>query len=633
MSLIKQLWIGIALLLIITLGGTFTLSLITAKTYLQEQLRLKNIDNATSLALSLSQMDKDPISIELFITAQFDTGHYEYIVFKDPNKTPIVARSFDTSEQSNLPLWFIKLADFNVAPGLAQVQDGWQQYGSILVKSHSRFALDTLWKNARNLFDWFIVATLLSGLIGSFILKYISRPLDIVIQQAEAIGERRFITSSEPKTIEFKRLVRAMNTLSEGVRIMLEKETLQLENLRHASQYDALTGLATRAHFLNILDSKLTREDSNAEGVVAIARIMQLTELNHQYSRDIVDGLIIAIAKLFAALIKDYPGSHAGRLNGSDFIICISTDYSLDTLSTELSQKINFQLLQSEFNKIALPIALSKYHRGEVRQELLKKLDTGLAQAELKGNRAVTLLTDQQAPQQRNQQQWRHEINLALENNQIALAQFPVRQADHKLLHLEAPLRMQFDGQMLPAGYFMPWATRLGLMPQIDLAMLRLSLKELTEEQCPKAINISADALCDAHFRTEALTLLSHHKHLLKNLWIEFSETCVLRHLDEFRLFSAQLRQFGCVIGLEHIGLEFTQFRQLQDVGLHYLKIDSAIVRDIHSNTSNQQFLQSLCQVGHSLGFIMIAEGIICEYEKTTVLKLGVDAVTGPYIN
>ena len=45
MSLIKQLWIGIIVLLLLVLAGNFVISTITAKTYLQEQLRLKNIDS------------------------------------------------------------------------------------------------------------------------------------------------------------------------------------------------------------------------------------------------------------------------------------------------------------------------------------------------------------------------------------------------------------------------------------------------------------------------------------------------------------------------------------------------------------------------------------------------------------
>jgi len=122
MSLIKQLWIGIIVLLLMVLSGNFVISTITAKTYLQEQLRLKNIDNANTLALSISQMpDKDPVTLELLITAQFDAGHYEYIIFQDADKRPIVARNFKENKQAphNVPQWFAEHVTFDAPPGIA----------------------------------------------------------------------------------------------------------------------------------------------------------------------------------------------------------------------------------------------------------------------------------------------------------------------------------------------------------------------------------------------------------------------------------------------------------------------------------------------------------------------------------
>ena len=65
---------------------------------------------------------------------------------------------------------------------------------------------------------------------------------------------------------------------------------------------------------------------------------------------------------------------------------------------------------------------------------------------------------------------------------------------------------------------------------------------------------------------------------------------------------------------------------------LHYLKIDSAIIRDIDSNTGNQIFFQGLCKIGHSLGMLMIAEGVSSEAEKEKLIKLGANALTGPWI-
>ncbi len=637
MSLIKQLWIGIIVMLLLAMGGSFAISILSAKHYLEEQLHLKNLDNANSLALSLSQMEKDTVTLELLISAQFDTGHYEYIILTDPQNKTLLARHYDgaknTPDPQDTPQWFTQLVNFDAAPGIAQVQDGWHQFGTLTVKSQSRYAWQALWSSTTQLFEWFFIAALISGALGTVFLKFISSPLDIVIKQAEAISERRFITSDEPKTKEFQRLVRAMNVLSHSVKIMLEKETKQLEILRRESHLDELTELPNRRHFLNLLESFLKREDSGSSGVIAIARVLNLSELNNQLGRAATDHALLQIAGVLHQFLEYYPGSYAGRLNGSDFMVVISTNPSAEAIGAELAKQLNAQLQSYNLLMLQLPIAACAFTSGAQPKELLHKLDGALAQAELKGNRALITLSNNYHPlAHRNLNEWREAITTALQQNQLQLAEFPVKNALGEIIHHEAPVRLYLDEKWQPAGYFMPWAARLGMMPAIDLDVIKTALNKLKDAVAPIAINISAEALCNAVFREQALKLLSTSLPKTYNLWIEFPESCALRHMAELRNFTIALRNAGCYVGLEHAGIEFTKIRELQDSGFHYLKIDSALIRDIHTNLGNQTFLQGLCKIGHSLGMIMIAEGVSCEAEKEKIIKLGVDALTGPWI-
>lgn len=95
MSLTKQLWLAIAAIMAIAFGISFLVSAWSAKTYLEDQLRLKNIDNANSLALSMSQIEKDPVLIELLISAQFDIGHYQSIRLTSPTGKIMVEQVSD----------------------------------------------------------------------------------------------------------------------------------------------------------------------------------------------------------------------------------------------------------------------------------------------------------------------------------------------------------------------------------------------------------------------------------------------------------------------------------------------------------------------------------------------------------
>lgn len=636
MSLIKQLWIGIIVMLLLAMAGSFGISLLSAKQYLKEQLHLKNLDNANSLALSLSQMEKDPVTLQLLISAQFDTGHYEYIILTDPQNKILIERRYDgeknKTELNEVPQWFTRLVNLEAEPGIAQVQNGWQQYGTLKIKSQLQYASHTLLNSTKQLFGWFFIAALLSGILGTIFLKFISDPLEIVIKQAEAIGERRFITSDEPKTKEFQRLVRAMNLLSHSVKVMLEKETRQLEVLRRESHLDELTELPNRRHFLNLLDSFLKREDSGSSGVIAIARVANLAELNNQIGRAATDHALLQIAGVLHQFIESYPGGYVGRLNNSDFMAVICTNPSAETIGNEFAKKLNAQLELHNLQMLQLPIAVCTFIGGAKPKELLHKLDGALAQAELKGNRALITLNNNHPLLHRNLNEWREVIDAALHQNQLQLAQFPVKNAQGEISHYEAPVRLHLDEQWQPAGYFMPWAARLGIIPTIDLAVIKSALDKLKNTDVCMAINISAEALCNAVFREQTLKLIADSLPKVHQLWIDFPEPCALRHMAELRSFTNSLRNAGCYVGLKHVGIEFTKIRELQNSGFHYLKIDSALIRDVDTNADNQAFLQGLCKIGHSLGMVMIAEGVNSDAEKGKLIKLGIDALTGPWI-
>ena len=48
MSLFKQLWLAIVILLTLVFGGSFIVSSLSAKAYLEQQLSMKNADNSNA---------------------------------------------------------------------------------------------------------------------------------------------------------------------------------------------------------------------------------------------------------------------------------------------------------------------------------------------------------------------------------------------------------------------------------------------------------------------------------------------------------------------------------------------------------------------------------------------------------
>ncbi len=127
----------------------------SSKYYLEEQLQTKNIDNVSSLALSMSHTDKDLVTLDLLLSAQFDSGHYRYIGLFDPNGK-LISERVAVNSQTKAPKWFIKLIPIKVQPGVADIQDDWSQYGSLTLESDINFAYDKLWNATLSIAVWTI---------------------------------------------------------------------------------------------------------------------------------------------------------------------------------------------------------------------------------------------------------------------------------------------------------------------------------------------------------------------------------------------------------------------------------------------------------------------------------------------
>ncbi|ANQ83796.1 LapD/MoxY N-terminal periplasmic domain-containing protein [Azoarcus olearius] len=631
MSLIKQLWIAIALVTVLSLGGSFVVSTLAARHYLQQELAVKNMDNAASLALSLSQMPKDPVTVELQVAAQFDTGHYRLIRLTGASGEVLVERSFDGAEAS-APAWFMALVPIETQPGVAQVQDGWHQFGTLSVETHSRYAYDSLWQATRQLLMWFVGGGLLTGLVGTLALKFITRPLDRMVEQAEAIGGRRFVTTPEPRTLEFRSVVRAMNALSDRVRSMLAEESQRLEALRRQTQQDELTGLFNRAQLLRQLDAALSGEAS-ADGVMLIARVADLAALNQRLGRLAVDNTLRTLAGALGGFTAAHPGWDCGRLNATDFALIAPGAVDAAALADELAHTLDTALTPvSEIHRLHL--AATPYAAQEARSAVLTRLDGVLAASELHGDRAVRVgIADGAEAGPQGAGEWRRLLDAALAAGHIELARFPVIDRDGALLHDEAPVRLALDGNWYAAGRFMPWAARLGMMVAVDTAVARTALAALAADGAATlAINLSVEALRDAGFRDALYHLLESDPAAARRLWIDVPEHAALQYQVEFRALCLALRPLGCRVGLKHAGPAFSRIAELHDLGLDYIKVAAAFVRDIDNSPGNMAFVRGLCTIAHSIGLQTIAEGVSTEAERDALPDLGLDGMTGPAI-
>lgn len=634
MSMYRQLWLALILsTLLAVIGGLFA-STLNARAYLQEQLRLKNTDNATALALSLSHAKVDSVEVELAVAAMFDSGYYESIRVLDPFGKPIAQRV--AAERTEVPSWFMHAFPIVAPAGEALISDGWRQVGRVSLLSHSRFAYKALWKSTLEMLSALAFAGMLGASLGTLILRRLKRPLDAVIEQAKAITERRFITCPEPAVPELRQLASAMNFAVLRLKAMFEEETARLESVRKEANHDALTGLANRAYFLARLGAAL-ESDEAPTGSVVLVRVGGLADINRRLGRAATDQLLCAVAKVTAMQASRNPDAMAARLNGADFAILLPGDAPAQVDASTLLNTLLAEIETYLGSGAKACIGLGEYTRGMGLSDVLAQIDTALAAAEASGTNSVrTTVSAATHIVARNAEQWSDLLRQALARGWIRLASFPVVDFSGQLLHHECPLRLKFDTQdeWQAAGQFLPMAERLGMTVELDLAAVSLGLDAIRSGTTPQgaAVNLSGRSIRHADFRHRLAALLKVEPDASRRLWLEIPENGALSHFDAFREFCDDIKTAGCKIGVEHFGRQFSHIGQFHGLAIDYLKIDASFVREIDRHSGNQIFLKGLSSIAQSIGLLVIAEGAATSAELEMLESLGFGGVTGPAV-
>ncbi|KAB2928387.1 MAG: EAL domain-containing protein [Dechloromonas sp.] len=634
MSLFRQIWLAVIVSALIAFAGSFVASMLTARHYLSQQLTIKNNDNAASLALSMSQLDKDPVTVELQVAAVFDSGQYAAVRVIDPEGRVMIEKT-SPPQTEGVPAWFVGLFPIVSEPGQAQVSNGWSQFATVELVSHSHFAYRELWEGGLRLLLWFVIGGCLMGLLGTHFLRRIKQPLDAVVAQAEAICEQRFVRIAEPAPHELKSVASAMNVMVDRLKAMFAKEAARLDAMRREATLDPLTGLANRAFFLNQLDAALSDDDAVPTGSMLLLRLADLAGINRRLGREMADELLRRMGSALLAQANEHPGAAAARLNGADFALLLPGVHDPSAVAESLLGTFNDLVSAGLIDGERIGhIASSPYLHGQGIGSLLSRLDAALASAEGQGTLAWSRAESGGQAHATTNADWRKLLDGAIHTQRLRLIEFPVANSRGQLLHLECPLRLQAaeGGEWLTAGSFMPIASRLAMTSELDLAAARLAMERISAGAAAVAVNLSGESIRDEHFRRRLHAQISTRKELAPRLWLEVSELGAFRHFGEFQAFCNLLRPLGCRLGIEHFGRQFSEIGRLHDIGLDYIKVDGSFIRAIDSQPGNQAFLKGLCGIAHNIGLTVIAEGVQTAAELAALPDLGFDGATGPAV-
>ena len=424
-----------------------------------------------------------------------------------------------------------------------------------------------------------------------------------------------------------------------SVRIVTERKARE-SRLAYLTAYDDLTGHMNRSRLRERLAEALAHaRNEGAPCAYFVVAVDGLAGLNEAYGYDVADEVIVAISQRLSGVLRggDCIGRIAGNKFGVLFASCRETD--IPFAAERLRAAARSSAVRTTGGAVAVTVSMGAVavpSAAETSQEAMLRAEEALDRAKSAGRDSFSIYqaSMQIAHARKRNVALGEQILSALSERRLVFAYQPIVSArSGKTVSYECLLRMLMpDGQVAPAGDFIPVAEQLGLVRLVDRCVLEMATDALSRQQnLDLSINVSGLSVGDPAWLSTFDDLARHNGELARRLTVELTETTALHDIADSARFVARLREAGAKVAIDDFGAGYTSFRNLQHLHVDLVKIDGSFVRGLATNRDNQLFVRTLIHLANNFELETVAEWV-GEADEVELLKgYGVDYFQGAY--
>jgi EAL domain-containing protein (putative c-di-GMP-specific phosphodiesterase class I) len=106
---------------------------------------------------------------------------------------------------------------------------------------------------------------------------------------------------------------------------------------------------------------------------------------------------------------------------------------------------------------------------------------------------------------------------------------------------------------------------------------------------------------------------------------LEITEKLVIENYTLFREAMDYFTELGMSFAVDDVGAGYSGLESIARLKPTFLKIDIALVRDVHASLVNREMVKAIVAMGRGIGAAVIAEGIQTEEEARALMDMGVE--------
>ena len=413
----------------------------------------------------------------------------------------------------------------------------------------------------------------------------------------------------------------------------------------HSALHDSLTGLANRRY----LDEELSRSVEFARrgnGTFAVFHLDldHFKEVNDTMGHAAGDAVLVEVAKRLRETMRTT--DFVARTGGDEFVIIAPGLSEADRASTLADRIISVICAPMEHNRsdcsvgasIGVELVSTDADASLTAERVLMNADIALYRAKALGRRRHVFFDTALQTMVDDGRRLGEELLSALKNGEI-VAHY---QSQHDpitgtIRGVEALARWQHPTHgLLSPEAFLPTASRLGVLAEVDATILRQAIGHLKMWDGAGfnlealSVNVSAERLNDPDLVSTLQSMDLPHGRLV----FEILETAVVDELsDEARWTLDALSDLGIEIEVDDFGTGTASILGVLALAPARLKIAREIIEPITQGPAQLAVLRAILSLGQSLGVGLIAEGVATADHHEILRTMGFEKLQGFYLS
>ena len=409
------------------------------------------------------------------------------------------------------------------------------------------------------------------------------------------------------------------------------------ERIDRMARFDALTGLANRAHVIDRLGQAL--RDGHHVGRRSTLMLIDLDrfkQVNDTLGHPIGDKLLIEVANRISSLLAH--GDVCGRLGGDEFAVVLPDADDRDRVDV-LAERIVHMLsmpFEIEGNELHIGGSVGSATApldGRVVETLLRNADLALYRAKDDGRGVHRRYEPSLHAEAEHKRRIEIALRDALERGELSLVYQPiVEAAKGGLTGFEAFLRWTHPelGNVSP-DVFIPVAEEARLIGRIGDWVMHSACRDAVTwpEHVRVSVNMAAAQLKDPQLPATIIAALSHSGLAPERLELEIAEEVFVRDGSLTGVVD-KILALGVRITLDDFGTGKSSLAYLRKARFSTIKIDRSFVRGAAGNgPESVAIVKAIVAMADSLGMATIAEGAETRTEFDRMRSLGCRHIQG----